>query len=189
MEIRSLDGRVLRTVGTDSLCDADLCDADLRGADLYRANLRRANLYGANLRGANLRRADLCGANLCDADLYGADLRDADLRDANLCGARYLLLDILSANWGKLPDSLTLELMRWDALACGEEAMTAWSEGGACPFSDQPREFFFVEKARLWQPGPPTMNYVELFVALCEAVGIKQDRIKSAPSPQQEGGE
>ena len=159
MEIRSLDGRVLRTVGTDSLCDADLCDADLRGADLYRANLRRA---------------DLRGADLCDADLYGA---------------RYLLLDILSANWGKLPDSLTLELMRWDALACGEEAMTAWSEGGACPFSDQPREFFFVEKARLWQPGPPTMNYVELFVALCEAVGIKQDRIKSAPSPQQEGGE
>ena len=240
MEIKSLDGRVLHTVGADSLRDADLCEANLRradlrdadlrwaglrDADLRRADLRDADLRWAGLRGADLRRAnlyvadlcgaDLCGANLCganlrDADLgdanlrranlYGANLRDADLceanlRRANLCnanlrGAQYSILSVLSANWGKLPDALTLELMRWDALACGDEAMGVWSGGGACPFSNQPREFFFAEKADLWQPGPPTLNYVELFVALCEAAGVQQNRFGAeAPSPQQEGGE
>jgi len=144
------------------------------------SNEEKANLYGANLDVA-----DLCGANLCEANL-----RRADLCNANLRGAQYSILSVLSANWGKLPDALTLELMRWDALACGDEAMGVWSGGGACPFSNQPREFFFAEKADLWQPGPPTLNYVELFVALCEAAGVQQNRFGAkAPSPQQEGGE
>jgi len=205
MEIKSLDGRILRTVGTDSLRDADLCGANLceadlrwaglRDADLRRANLCDADLCGANLCGANLRGANLYGANLYVADLCGANLCEANLRRADLCnanlrGAQYSILSVLSANWGKLPDALTLELMRWDALACGDEAMGVWSGGGACPFSNQPREFFFAEKADLWQPGPPTLNYVELFVALCEAAGVQQNRFGAeAPSPQQEGGE
>jgi len=174
---------------------ADLCGADLRGADLsradlygatlYGADLRGANLCGANLRGANLcganlRGADLRGANLYGADLYGADLRRADLRGADLRGqdlskTYYQVSHVLhSCDWGILPDNLTLELMRRDAVICGNEPMQKWADGGGCPFSNYiERDFYFSENRALWSPGPPTMNDMELFKALCEAKEIK----------------
>ena len=77
IEIKHLNGTVLRTVET----------SDLRGADLRSTNLGRANLRSTNLRGANLRCANLRCANLRGADMGGADLRGADLGGANLGGA------------------------------------------------------------------------------------------------------
>ena len=88
-------------------------------------------------------------------------------------GAKYSLLAILRASWFEFSDELTLELMRWDAISCGDEAMTAWANGGECPFNLMEREFYFTEKRKLWKPGKPTMNHRELFEALCAEKDIK----------------
>ena len=127
---------------------ADLCGADLDGADLYGANLHSANL---------------CGANLCGANLYGADLRSA----------KYSLLAALRSCWNVYTDSLILELMRWDALSCGVEKMTAWAKGGSCPFDKLARDFNFHESRKLWKPGKPEMNHRQLFEALCAETKVK----------------
>ena len=82
MQIKNLEGRVLREVPGDSLKGADLSGKNLNGADLRKADLR-----GADLRKADLSWADLGGANLSWADLTGADLRWADLSWAYLTGA------------------------------------------------------------------------------------------------------
>ena len=144
---------------------ANLSGADLTGADLYGADLSRANLSRANLSGANLSRANL----------YGADLTGADLLKQDLTNTYYQVGHVIhSYNWGTLPDNLTLELMRRDALICGDEAMQKWADGGKCPFSGHIiRDFWFSENRALWSPGAPTMNDMELFVALCREKDIK----------------
>jgi hypothetical protein len=183
-----------------NLRGANLCGADLRGADLREADLRGANLRGANLIGTNLswtnlrwtnlieadlREADLIGANLIDAslrgadlsgaDLRGADLSGADLRGADLSGAHYGLLDVLRMSMGRLSDALTLELMRQDALVCGEKAMNTWVRGGACPFdgTNQIRPFRFREHKEVWVPGPPEMNIAQIWAAVAKELNIK----------------
>jgi len=103
VEIRSINGELLKTVEGDTLLYANLQGANLhganllgaclqcanlRGANLQGANLRCANLRGANLRYANLQDANLHGANLLGAYLQGANLQDANLRDAYLLGAK-----------------------------------------------------------------------------------------------------
>ncbi len=75
IEIRNLNGQVLRKVEADNLSGADLSGADLRYADLS----------GAGLSGADLRYANLSGANLSGADLSGANLSGARLPDFQLC--------------------------------------------------------------------------------------------------------
>ena len=154
--------------------------AYLRDADLRGAYLRGADLGGADLGGAYLRGADLGGADLRDADLGGAYLRDAYLRDAYLGGANmtktnYKVSQILhNYNWGTLPDNLTLELMRRDAVICGDDKMQTWADGGECPFKGHiERDFYFTENRSLWKSGKPTMNDMELFKALCKERGIK----------------
>jgi len=122
--------------------------------------------WGAYLRGADLSRADLSGANLS-----GADIRWADLTDA-----RYSLLPLLGTTWSNISADLTLELMRWDATACGVEAMNKWAAGGSCPFSTSVRELLFQEDRSLWVPGKPTMDMLELWRALCTEKKIKQSR-------------
>ena len=119
----------------------------------------RADLQGANLRGANLRGANLRGANL----------RGADLRDFLSTNSVQTVLTI--TDWGQLPDDLTLELMRHDAESCGEEAMTVWAKGGACPFNNSVRDYKFTESHALWQPGPPTMRGRKLLEALWVSKG------------------
>jgi hypothetical protein len=147
-----------------NLREANLRGVNLSGADLSRANLRRANLREANLREANLREANLRGANLSGANLSGADLREA----------KYSILEILQINFFNVSDKLTLELMRWDAIACGYESMTAWANGGCCPFRDgYQREFYFKEKQELWKPGKPKLNHRELWEALTKEKNIK----------------
>ena len=126
------------------------------------------------------KRANLCDANLRDADLCDANLRDANLCDADLCGAdltktHYQVSQILhNYNWGILPDNLTLELMRRDAVICGDDKMQTWADGGECPFKGYiERDFFFSENRALWKSGAPTMNDMELFKALCKERGIR----------------
>jgi uncharacterized protein YjbI with pentapeptide repeats len=157
------------------LYGADLSGADLRGADLYGADLYGADLSGADLYGADLGGADLYGADLSGANLYGADLSGANLYGQDLTNTYYQVSHILhSYNWGTLPDNLTLELMRRDAIICGNELMQKWANGGDCPFSGKiERDFYFTENRSLWSPGPPTMNDMELFRALCKEKEIK----------------
>src|SRR3989338_7329156 len=67
-------------------------------------------------------------------DLTRASLTGADLTGANLTRAKYSLLMILRIRLGELSNSLTLELMRWDALVSGTDKMTAWAkQGGHVP--------------------------------------------------------
>jgi hypothetical protein len=146
------EGTVAEVAATNG---ANLREANLRGADLRRANLRGANLRGADLRGADLRRADLIEADLrradlIEADLRGADLRRADLIEADLSGAdlrradlsgadlRYIPAPlVLLAQWGELPDALTLDLMRYDAANHPRpERFLRWADDGPCPYSE-----------------------------------------------------
>ena len=115
---------------------------------------------------ADLRTADLSGANLNGANLSGADLR----------GARYSVLSVLRTSWHSVTPILCLEMMRWDAISCGAEKMSAWAKGGGgggCPFDKQEREFFFQERRNLWKPGKPKMNHRQLWEALCKENNIK----------------
>ena len=123
--------------------------------------------------GADLSGADLSGADLSGADLSGADLSGANLYRANLRSAKYSLLAALRSCWNVYTDSLILELMRWDALSCGVEKMTAWAKGGSCPFDKLDRDFNFQESRKLWKPGKPKMNHRQLFEALCAETKVK----------------
>ena len=149
--------------------------ADLRGADLEGADLRYADLRGADLGEANLRRADLRYADLRGADLEGANLEGANFGEADLRYARYSILAALRLQWNDLSSSITLELMRWGALSCGTEKMTAWAKGGKSPFDKLERDFYFQEKKELWKPGKPKMNHVQLWRALCKECKVKID--------------
>jgi hypothetical protein len=158
-----------------NLNDADLSGASLSGASLSGASLSGADLRGADLRGASLYGADLSGAILSGASLRGANLSRADLTKQDLTTTYYQVGYFLhSYDWGILPDNLTLELMRRDALICGNDAMQKWADGGDCPFSGYiERDFWFEENRTLWSPGPPMMNDMELFRALCAVKEIK----------------
>jgi len=159
-----------------NLWEANLREANLRGANLREADLREANLREANLWEADLRGANLRGANLREADLRGANLREANLREANLNISHMLISNSVQTiltiiNWGELSDKLTLEMMRHDAESCGIDAMTAWVEGGGCPFSNSVRDYQFQEKRELWIPGKPKLRGMKLLKALCKEKG------------------
>ena len=159
---------------------ANLSGADLSGANLSGADLSGADLYGADLSGANLSGADLYGARLYGANLSGANLYGADLSGANLYGAEiefalFPSIRLLSSMpLGKLPDELTLELMRRDAYAHPHpERFDAWKGGDTCPYQKEDRFWHFVESRELWKPGDPEMADRDLIVAICEAKGWK----------------
>lgn len=162
---------------TANLCEANLSRADMRQMDLHGANLSEADLRMATLCEANLTRADLTGADMREADLHRANLGGAYLRGANLWECEYDLLGILRIDMGALSADLTLELMRWDALYCGTEAMDDWARGGDCPFEGtKTRPFIFHESQGLWPIGRknrPKMNIAQLWVAVAEELGIE----------------
>jgi len=163
------------------LRSADLTGAYLRGADLRSADIRGAVFSDAYLRNADLRSADIRGAVFSDAylrnaDLTGAYLRGADLRSADLSDAKiefYLFpccSQLASIQLGKLPDNLTLELMRRDAYGHPHpERFDDWASGGNCPYENEQRAWFFAENRKLWKPGPPTMTDRDLVLAICKA--------------------
>ena len=167
----NLEGANLRRARLEG---AYLRRANLGRAYLEGANLRRANLGRAYLRRANLRRANLEGANLRRAYLEGANLRRARLEGANLSGAKYSVLAVLQADWGKVSDELCRELMQWDA-ACSPtpEAFQAWTDGSPdCPCAQILRAFHFQESRELYVPGPPTKTLWQLWLDLAKQAGI-----------------
>jgi hypothetical protein len=101
------------------------------------------------------------------------EFEGANLEGADLQRAKYSILSILRSHWYNISDLLTLELMRWDAISCGEDKMTSWVNGGSCPFDKLERDFYFREKKELWKPGKPEMNHRQLFEALCKEKDIK----------------
>jgi len=162
---------------------ADLRYANLQGSDLSFANLRKANLSFADLSYANLQKADLQKANLREANLREADLREADLNwtiiaGTDLRGAKYDYKTLmLQVDWGELSDELTLELMRQDTQLIGEDLITAWANGGECPYEvlNRDRDYKFNVKKHLWKPGKPKYRkdqMWDLFEALCEEKGV-----------------
>jgi len=108
-------------------------------------------------------KADLLGADLSGARLLGADLRDA----------KYSILSIFKINFSGLSDILTLELMRHDAEFCGVESITAWVNGGGCPYAKMERDFMFNENKTLWVEGAPRLRGVELWRVLASEKNIK----------------
>lgn len=157
--------------------ERDFRGASLRGANLEEVNLGGALLVRANLVGANLVRANLRGANLEEVNLRGANLREADLGGANLRGTSYSpLLLLCSISIGEISDSLTAELMKWDAefRVFGGPSFALWARGsGDCPFDDhEERAFHFNELREAFEYGPPRMSLPELFRAVMEELDI-----------------
>lgn len=112
IEIKSLDGRVLRRADERTLRGARLAHAnlahtnmlagiDLRDADLAHADLRGVNLSGANLSCARLTEVDLRGATLAGANLAYANLYYARLAGANLSRADLCYTDLKGATYGE----------------------------------------------------------------------------------------
>jgi hypothetical protein len=85
--IKDSQGRILRTVGADSLDRADLSGANLCRARLAGLSLRGANLTGADCEEADLRRADLSWATFAGARLLGTRFEGADLAGVDFTGA------------------------------------------------------------------------------------------------------
>jgi hypothetical protein len=171
----SLDGSNLTgaSLYRASLNGANLDGASLDGSNLTGASLYRASLDGASLTGASLTGASLNGASLDGANLTGASLYRASLNGASLNGAKYSIISFVIIEFGELSDKLTIELMRHDAEFCGEDKMSAWANGGDCPYSDMCRDFYFTEKKALWKPGKPKLRGVELWRALANEKNIK----------------
>jgi hypothetical protein len=198
------EGTVAEAAATNraNLREANLRGANLSGADLSRADLSRADLIEANLSRANLREADLIEADLIEADMSGADLSRADLsradlieanlsranlsganlRGANLSGAdlRYIPAPlVLLAQWGELPDALTLDLMRYDAANHPEpERFLRWADDGPCPYSglSLARAANFTERRELIKAdflGLPVKSAWDLTCELAEVKGFR----------------
>jgi hypothetical protein len=145
--------------------------AHLEGAHLEGANLERAHLEGAHLEGAHLEGAHLEGANLERANLEGAHLEGAHLERANLPSP----MRILEAAWNRLSDSLTRELMRFDAENHPKpDAFTAWAKGGDCPYSGAgiQRCANFKQRKECWKPGKAKSAF-ELILLLFKEKKIK----------------
>lgn len=161
----NLDGCELR--GAMLRC-AEFQHSSMRGANLVQSDFAHADLTGADLRNADLGCASLHNTCLLKADLRNADLRNTDLRYANLLSAKLHGAElpaptmVLLANWGYLPTTLTLELMRYDASCHPQpEVFDEWAQGGPCPYEvcAVQRAAHFVEKRQLWLPGPSKSAY------------------------------
>lgn len=121
-----------------------------------------AKLSYANLRGANLRNADLRGADLRGANLIGADVTNVKWPAPTV---------VLLAWWGQCSDSLTTELMRYDATNHPDpSAFDKWANDGACPYTicHVQRSAKFTERRGLWSPGPSKSAYELMQMLLAE---------------------
>jgi hypothetical protein len=124
-------------------------------------------------KGINFYRASLDYARLNHASLDYTILDHASLDHARLDGAKYSIIQIFKINFSALSDEMTLELMRHDAEFCGEDRMSDWAKGGACPYNGMCQDFYFNEKKELWQPGAPKLRGLELWRALAKEKNIK----------------
>lgn len=157
----------LYSAGVRGFAGRDLSDIHLSGCQLPGLDLRGCSLAFADLKRANLRGGDLTNTNLFLADLHYADLRGATLPS---------LPALWQASWGTLPDALTLEAMRWDAVFHHDTTrFNQWVKTGHCPYARVPyqRAIHFRERHGLWKPGNPRMSAIAFTVALLDAAHVK----------------
>ncbi len=173
----------------------------LEHVDFTNAHLEDANFEGSCLDSACFRRATVSGANFTDADLEDADFFTADARGANFENASCIDANFmwawltkakfknvwklntamfLLANWGRVSDQLTTELMRYDAANHPDpELFKAWADGGHCPYSSREvtRVAKFAEAEGLYKPGKSKSAYelMQMVVKECCDSGEKED--------------
>jgi hypothetical protein len=78
---------------------------------------------------------------------------------------------ILHSQLGKLPDNITLELMRRDAQFHPDpKKFDEWAKGGSCPYTDCiTRQIHHFDISReLWKKGKPIMSDYKLLVAIAK---------------------
>ena len=183
-------GKVIATAEGETLKKA-LEKLVIDNADLRNADLRYADLWYADLRNADLR----------NADLRYADLRYADLRNADIEFHQFPSIRLISSiTLGNLSDKLTLELMRRDAFAHPKpKKFKLWAKGGACPYQNEERFWFFHEKKELWRAGKPQMRDSDLILTICKEKGWeisdylkikkknKSSSVREEPTPTTKG--
>ena len=130
------------------------------------------NIYGKVIATGECTVAEVVAAN--KADLRRADLRWANLRGADL---RYIPAPlVLLAQWGELPDALTLDLMRYDAANHPEpERFLAWAVDGPCPYSglSVARVANFQERRRLINADFLSLPVKSAWQLACELSAVK----------------
>lgn len=198
--------------------DADLHKTPLQGANLnledpglQDASLERLDLQETHFGHTRLHRVDFNYSNLTNANFDHAELAYVDFSDAILTGTSFFrtimshlrLSDVkgfvfdnfpsitllATINLERLPDDLTLELMRRDAYAHpypGRFAKWAKKEangdddddddyddeyGGSCPYQNEMEFWNFRQHPKLWKRGNPTMKDRDLIVSICRAKG------------------
>ena len=92
---------------------------------------------------------------------------------AEWCSFKQICNTILLSQLGKLPDKITLELMRRDAQFHPDpKKFDEWAKGGACPYSNSnciTRQIYNFDISReLWKKGKPTMSEYDLFMAIAK---------------------
>jgi hypothetical protein len=139
-------------------------------------DLRGAYLRGADLRGTYLRGADLRGADLRGTCLRGVDLQEAKINIKAIWPAPSM---VLLANWGRVSDNLTRELMILDGWCHPDpSAFDRWSNGGPCPYDNVnvQRMANFTENHKLWPKGSKTpKSPYELMMMLLRECCIWED--------------
>lgn len=115
----------------------------------------------------------LSGANLSDANLSWANLSWANLSGANLEFYNFpSIRTISSIRLSNLPDHLTTELMRRDALAHPHpDLFDEWANKGPCPYQNEEAFWIFEPKKSLWSPGPPQIEDRYLILEICKSQG------------------
>ncbi len=109
--------------------------------DSIKLALEAAIKSGANLGGAYLMSANLGGAYLSGANV------------ASVCWPAPTM--VLLANWDRIGDALTLDLMRYDADNHPDpKSFLRWAKTGECPFSkiNIQRSANFLENPKLIKP-------------------------------------
>ncbi len=148
--------------------DAKTIRETVENAIKQKSDLRRSDLRGSDLSGSNLRGSDLRGSNLSWSDLRGSDLSWSKIEFFNFPSIR----TISAIRLHDLPDNLTIELMRRDALAHPHpELFDEWAKDGKCPYENVEAFWLFEPKKILWSPGLPTMADRDLILELCRFQG------------------
>ena len=105
-------------------------------------------------------------AVLSQANLFRANLFQAEIEFYNFPSIR----TISSIRLNNLPDNLTLELMRRDALAHPHPGLfDEWAKGGDCPYKNEEAFWLFEPKKKLWKAGKPQLADRDLILEICKS--------------------
>ena len=90
---------------------------------------------------------------------------------ADGCSFKQATIHLLHSRLSKLPDDLTLELMRRDAQFHPDpKLLDEWAKGGKCPYDNCicQQIYHFDINRELWRKGKPKMSDYELLVAIAK---------------------